>query len=303
MVKTRQSTPKDLDLGDYKNLFDTIYYSKEPEIDLVDPLKNHIKKIIDDSSLKDQYNLIFLYDPDHSIRDYTANQIYKAVSKLESKDILLLLVSPGGAIEPAYFISKICKNSSSRFLVAVPRKAKSAATLLSLGADEIHMGIMSELGPIDPQIKGLPALGLQDAIQQIAQMCKLYPESSDMFAKYLSNKLDLQTFGYFQRISESAKHYAQKLLENKKLPPGITPLDIGEKLVSEYKDHSFVIDRDEAGKILGDIVKLDSDEFKLVDKIHAFLDQAHFAIKVFKKKDISIIGDLENGIVFIDSDN
>jgi ClpP class serine protease len=37
--------------------------------------------------------------------------------------------------------------------VIVPKMAKSAATMVCLGADSIGMSRTSELGPIDPQIK------------------------------------------------------------------------------------------------------------------------------------------------------
>jgi ClpP class serine protease len=40
-----------------------------------------------------------------------------------------------------------------RLVVVVPDQAKSAATLIALGADEILMGPASDLGPIDPQIE------------------------------------------------------------------------------------------------------------------------------------------------------
>gem|GEM_PF-6064967 len=34
-----------------------------------------------------------------------------------------------------------------------------------------------------------------------------------MLAKYLSYKLDLRILGYFERVTESAVQYAQRLLE------------------------------------------------------------------------------------------
>jgi hypothetical protein len=41
---------------------------------------------------------------------------------------------------------------NKKLRVIVPNIAKSAATLFALGADEILMGYLSELGPIDPQV-------------------------------------------------------------------------------------------------------------------------------------------------------
>jgi len=47
------------------------------------------------------------------------------------------------------------------------------------------MGSLSELGPIDPQINELPALGLKNSVDHIAELVRKYPASSEMFAKYL----------------------------------------------------------------------------------------------------------------------
>ena len=44
------------------------------------------------------------------------------------------------------------KASTGRVRVIVPDYAKSAGTLMALGADRIIMSETSELGPIDPQV-------------------------------------------------------------------------------------------------------------------------------------------------------
>ena len=96
---------------------------------------------------------------------------------------MLLLLSRGGSIEPAYQISKLCKSfASSRFIAVVPRHAKSAATLIALGADQIHMGPLGQLGPIDPQIDGLPALGVSQALKTLASVAQEFPGSAEMFS-------------------------------------------------------------------------------------------------------------------------
>ncbi len=40
------------------------------------------------------------------------------------------------------------------------------------------MGLLSELGPIDPQFGGFPALGLSNAMEKIAEMSEQYPNAS-----------------------------------------------------------------------------------------------------------------------------
>jgi ClpP class serine protease len=140
---------------------------------------------------------MFIYDINRSINDYTADQIYNALKASDhNKDVLLIIFSNGGSIEPAYLISKCCRKYSNRFIVAIPRRAKSAATLIALGANEIHMGAMSQLGPLDPQmLSGLPTLGLRDGIKQLLSLCSDYPIAADMIAKYLDYKLELNTLG------------------------------------------------------------------------------------------------------------
>jgi ATP-dependent protease ClpP protease subunit len=73
-----------------------------------------------------------------------------ALGDIDSID--LLIHSPGGIGEVAEKIVQMCRSCcNERFRVIVPNYAKSAATMIALGADAIVMGDRSELGPIDPQ--------------------------------------------------------------------------------------------------------------------------------------------------------
>jgi hypothetical protein len=259
--------------------------------------------LIQESKLGAKYDFIFLYDESGSITRYTSNKIYSAVtdhSRSKGKQLFLLLHTTGGKIEPAYLISKCCRKSADKFVVAVPRFAKSAGTLLALGADEIHMGIISELGPIDPQIGEYPALGLGSAVEHIATLCKKHPDAIEMLAKYLASSLNLHDLGYFERVSESAEQYAERLLSGKKLPTGQTAASIAYRFVHEYKDHGFVIDRDEAMEILGaEIVKSDSPEYKLANKIHEYMETVNLAYRVFKSHNCKLLGNLDQGILVL----
>ena len=70
-------------------------------------------------------------------------------------NIDFLLNTPGGDIDAADKIVRVLRRrvGSNGFLrIVVPDYAKSAGTLIALGADAIVMSDSSELGPIDPQI-------------------------------------------------------------------------------------------------------------------------------------------------------
>lgn len=64
----------------------------------------------------------------------------------------LIINSPGGDGTVAEKIIELCRAYCKEFRVIVPNRAKSAATIIGLGADEIVMGYCSELGPIDAQV-------------------------------------------------------------------------------------------------------------------------------------------------------
>jgi len=293
--KEGESCKKDPDQStdDFKSIASIIYESDNIH-DTKQSIISSLDKIIKESPIADKYTLLFLYDPYGDILPYTANRIYNALPKNKEQDILLVIHSSGGQIEPAYLISKCCKEFSKKFVVSIPRKAKSAATLISLGAHEIHMGIMSELGPIDPQFGGLPALGLSSAVEYLAGLCKRHPESSDMLAKYLSLTLDLRTLGYFERVSESAMQYAQRLLDGKVLPENQSIYSVAAAFVYAYKDHSFVIDKEEARNYLGDAIIADSEEYQLGNNIHNLLESVTIFADIFKQHKFSMVGSCDD---------
>ncbi len=245
-----------------------------------------------------EYATLLLYDNSDAISTFHSNQVYDAASALDtSKGIFLILQTPGGSIEPAYLISKTCSRlTTEKFIVAVPRKSKSAGTLLALGADEIHMGLMSELGPIDPQIDGLPALGLVESLKVVAGITCEHKESAELFARYLSRKLELENLGYYARLPESAAQYAERLLNRTqaKLPKGSTPQSVAKRLVHHYKDHRFVIDIDEAKEILGGLVKTGTPEYKAANEIYSFLTLLEFRLRL-RGLDMWYVGTVEAG--------
>lgn len=70
----------------------------------------------------------------------------------EKKVVDLFLYSRGGNVGVPWRIASMIREFCDEFNVVIPYKAQSAATLLSLGADNIVMGRKAELGPIDPSL-------------------------------------------------------------------------------------------------------------------------------------------------------
>ncbi len=76
----------------------------------------------------------------------------RAIGKVPSLDILVY--SLGGDTIVPWRLVNLAREFCRRLGVLVPFKAHSAATLLALGADEIVMGPLAELSPIDPSVGG-----------------------------------------------------------------------------------------------------------------------------------------------------
>lgn len=77
-------------------------------------------------------------------------QLSKISEDVDSVD--LLLISNGGDPTVSYRIVNLIRERFKKFGVLLPYTAYSAATLISLGADEIIMHPYSNLGPVDPQL-------------------------------------------------------------------------------------------------------------------------------------------------------
>ena len=78
----------------------------------------------------------------------------------------LVLHTPGGLVIAAMQIARALKAHPAPVTVYVPVYAMSGGTLIALAADRIVMADFSVLGPIDPQIAGLPAPSILAAKQQ-----------------------------------------------------------------------------------------------------------------------------------------
>ena len=195
------------------------------------------------------------------------------------KPIALLLQSPGGYAESAFRIARLLRNRCGGFTVLVPGMAKSAATLLALGADRIIMGAQAEFGPLDAQIddtereQSISALEVvqsverlnSEAMQAVDAIMRqwirssgkrtdiLLPIATQFVAEMLRplfDKIDTIKYTQMARVLKIGQDYAERLLERHYGQPlftdGITLAGIiAATLTKSYSDHGFVISADE----------------------------------------------------------
>jgi hypothetical protein len=84
--------------------------------------------------------------------DYVVSSIKERTDK--PLDLFLAMETPGGLPAAAFKIARLLRNSFNKITVLVPFTSYSAGTLIALTADEIVMGPVSNLGPLDVQIPG-----------------------------------------------------------------------------------------------------------------------------------------------------
>lgn len=273
--------------------------SSPSEQQLKDVVHEQIAQDLADDATAARYNVMLLYDAVAIARSDT-DQLYRALNKSSrDKPLLLILSSDGGDVGAAYFIAKICREFSDvSFEVAVPRRAKSAATLICCGAERIHMGSLSELGPIDPQFEGVPALALKNSIEHLAELTIRYPQAVDLFAAYLSKTLRIEALGYYERVAESAAQYAERLLRARRLASVADDRikAIAERLLYMYKDHGFVIDAAEATEIFGNaVVVSNTPEYALANRLYRSLDIMERILQDFHSMGFAFTGAPESG--------
>lgn len=126
------------------------------------------------------------------IDDSDAGMIEAVLQRSDIRNgFCLLLSSPGGDGLAAERIINICRSYSgiSGYSVIVANQAKSAATMISFGANEIIMSPTSELGPVDPQITMHEGHGLKRF-----SVCNLVESYRELFAEAIATKGNLEPF-------------------------------------------------------------------------------------------------------------
>jgi hypothetical protein len=117
-------------------------------------LLRKIEKLLDGRTVIAYFTSFRYFAP---IDDDDADIIERILLEADPKQgVCLVISSPGGLPLAAERIIHICRHySRCNFDVLVPRSAKSAATMIALGANRLLMGPTAELGPIDLQVARL----------------------------------------------------------------------------------------------------------------------------------------------------
>ncbi|MFD8496371.1 hypothetical protein [Amycolatopsis sp. NPDC059657] len=209
-------------------------------------------------------------------------------TEARSRTINVLLDSRGGMLDSAYRIVLYLSWYATDLHVYVPRRAKSASTLVALGADQVHLSPFGELGPLDTQIgdprnptttvSALDCYQSVDYVRQFgfttmsASLARLIRDAegqiplNDLLGTASEFAIGSITpmlqgiraldFGGWGRSLKIGEQYA-KLLLLAKNPDEDRAARISERLVYGYTHHPFPIDYREATRIGLEARKMD----------------------------------------------
>jgi ATP-dependent protease ClpP protease subunit len=124
------------------------------------------------------------------VNDSDKNGFMSAVHRLDrTKGLDLILHTPGGDLAATESIVDYLRSMFGNDIRAiVPQLAMSAGTMIALATKSVVMGRHSSIGPIDPQLMGIPAHGVIEEFQQAAKEIKADPSRAAVWqpiiAKY-----------------------------------------------------------------------------------------------------------------------
>jgi membrane-bound ClpP family serine protease len=102
------------------------------------------------------------------VNDEDKNAFMMAIHNMDrSKGFDLFLHTPGGSIAAAEsLVDYLQRMFGNNIRAIVPQISMSAGTMIACSCKSIIMGTHSNLGPIDPQINGVPAQGVLDEVEK-----------------------------------------------------------------------------------------------------------------------------------------
>ena len=204
-------------------------------------------------------------------------ELFDLIDGEQFEQLDVLLDTPGGDIGTAYQVVKYLRSKTKILNILVPFFAKSAGTLICLGADHLVMGEFAELGPLDTQIretqegKGpefvstlngfkaleqiqkhtfetlMLAMGMirQKAGLRVAEAIKLATDFAASTSGSLYSKLDPYRIGEYARALEIGERYGNRILKELMNWSASDADTLIRELVRSYPEHGYIIDYDE----------------------------------------------------------
>jgi len=130
----------------------------------------------------------------------------------KSKGLDLILHTPGGGIAAAEsLVDYLRRVFGGDIRAIIPHLAMSAGTMIACTCKSIVMGKQSNLGPIDPQLGGLPAAAVKKEIERALAEIKADPDRMQ-FWQFVLGKYQPTFVSQCEQAVEMAEKFVHKRL-------------------------------------------------------------------------------------------
>jgi hypothetical protein len=189
--------------------------------------------------------------------------LYECLRRIgRTKRLDVVLYTSGGYANVARRIALLLHEYTEQLNIVVPYKARSAGTLLCLGAHQLVLGPLAELGPLDPHIAASgdgpagspPSISAEDirAFRDIAEIWFGLESEAHRMQVFglLSQRIFPTTLSSFFRSDRQVRLFGEELLryqlgdDDEKVRRRVV-----DQLVSGYQSHDHCITRAEARRL------------------------------------------------------
>ena len=198
-----------------------------------------------------------------SLTDDSLRMLYECLRKLGRTDRLdLVLSTSGGSVTTSRQVVILLREYTQHLTILVPYRARSAGTLLCLGADELVLGPMAELGPIDSHVSSVgqtpsdaPEMISSEDIRVFRQMAEDWfgvnrDEDRLQVLALIAQRVFPTSLSSFYRFDKLVRSIADELLSYQLPCADIsTRQRIVDQLVAGYHAHDYVLSRTEAKEL------------------------------------------------------
>ncbi len=216
-----------------------------------------------------------------SVFDCLSEQLDSRDTK--DKNVLLILITEGGDPNAAYRISRLLQQRYKEFSACISGYCKSAGTLCVIGAKQLYMTEYGELGPLDIQVQTQDEVNFSNSGLVVDDAFRaLQARTGEFFNHFLRffisggpirfktateiassvtkgvfepiyRQIDPNKVGEMSRYMAIAEAYGERLNSHEKA--GNLRPNALQRLVRQYPQHGFVIDKSEAEELFNYVLE------------------------------------------------
>jgi len=237
-----------------------------------------------------------------SINDEDKNGFMTTVNNLDrSKGLDLLLHTPGGdTAATESIVDYLRKMFGANIRAVVPQLAMSSGTMIACACKSILMGKQSSLGPVDPQLAGVPAHGVIEEFNRARDEVKVDPSKIPIWQPII-NKYHPTLIGECQKAINWSEQLVRDWLSTGMLAGDSHKDEKIDRIVKELIDHALTLSHArhlsaEKCTAFGLNIELMEQDQRLQD---AILSVHHACMLTFSSTPAIKIIENHNGIAFI----